>query len=122
MNVQALYVYKTTEFEIDRGVIEPLLLASGEPVGDVIRQRQTLAPGLYRVPAATQFHPVNGGDFETQDDAGSSDPNDVCGKDCGLPDPPKLAIALLALGNESPEQVTARIKARLEGAGEKSTI
>lgn len=118
MTVQALYVYKPTSFAIDRGVIEPLLMASGERVGDVIRTQQIFAPGLYRVPPTAQFHPVNGGDFETQD-IGTVTAN---GKDGGLPDPPPRSRVLLKQGNESDAAVVARIKSVIANEGDQYTI
>ena len=111
MTVQALYVYKPTEFAIDHGVIEPLILASGKHIDGEITTQQIFAPGLYRVPPTTQYRAVNGGDFEIQDVTAN-------GKDGGLPDPPPRSRVLLKQNNETDAAVVARIKGVIANEGE----
>lgn len=116
MKLRALYVYQTTEFAIETGEIEPLLLASGAPTGVAIRRQDKLAPGMYRVAGTTQCRALASTGFEFQDLASSTDLSGKGGG--GLPDPPRLALALLQQPGETTDDTKARLLATLEGQGE----
>jgi hypothetical protein len=126
VNTQALYVYKTIEFEI-QGVIEPLLLASGKPAGGQISGDALLDPGLYRVPATTELFAVTGSvpqDFEVQDLSATNGatPNGSSSKGGSGDPPPHQALVMLAKPGESTDQTQARIIAITNGQGKPATV
>ena len=125
MNTSALYVYEPIEFDI-QGVVEPLLLASGQPAGGQISDDAVLAPGLYRLPASTELIAMNASDSQNYDiqdlGAPSATPNDSGRKGDGPGDPPTRALAMLGQQGESPDATKARLIAIVNGLGAQTKL